>query len=355
MKAFSRPDLCRALLQKIRREAEGLAPFRIMEVCGTHTMAIGAAGIRRLLPENIRLVSGPGCPVCVTPADYIDNAAGLALDKGITLFTFGDLLRVPGLRTSLEQARSEGADIRIITSPADLLSAGRESVLLALGFETTAAPIAAVLHSAVERGAGRVSFYTSIKVVPPTLDLLLADSSTQIGAFLLPGHVSAVIGASAYRDYPVPSIITGFEPLDILQAVLRIVEMKREGRSGTENLYTRVVPAAGNPKIRALFDRYFRPTDAPWRGLGGLPGCSLEVRPAFSAFNAEVRYGLPALNAQQPGGCACGEILKGVLRPDECPLFARACTPENPRGPCMVSSEGSCAAFYRYERTASCA
>ncbi|MFH0921420.1 MAG: hydrogenase formation protein HypD [Fibrobacterota bacterium] len=349
---FNNPGLARPLLDDIARLAEKTGPVRLMEVCGTHTMAIGRFGLRRLLSPSVRLVSGPGCPVCVTPADYIDQAAGLALERGIPLTTFGDMIRVPGLKTSLETARTKGADIRVVTSPAEALSPDRETVFLAVGFETTAAPIAATLDTAVREKLSHLSFYTSIKTIPRTLEVLATDPACAIDGFILPGHVSAIIGAKAYRAVRRPSVITGFEALDILSAIRALLTMITEKKNNVQNHYTRVVTENGNPRALALFQKYFQPSDQPWRGIGSLPGCSLSIKPDYARFDAATRYGLTPLSADMPEGCACGRVLQGAISPAECPLFAASCTPDAPIGPCMVSSEGACAAWFHYERDA---
>jgi hydrogenase expression/formation protein HypD len=350
MENFNNPETGRALLQFIRTEADGMGNVRIMEVCGTHTMAIGRFGLRRLLPDNVRLVSGPGCPVCVTPAGVIDNAASLALERGVCLATYGDMVRVPGIITSLEDARARGADIRVITSPLDALSTGKETVFLAVGFETTAAPIAAVVKRILESGRRDVSLYCSIKVIPPALKVLQAMKDLHISGFLLPGHVSAVIGADAYSFLKLPAVIAGFEMNDVLYGILAVLRRIKSGNASLENRYTRVVRPEGNEKARHLLEEYFEPCSQPWRGLGKLPGCSLRLKDAFSIIDAERKYALKPLSDEMPEGCACGEVLQGAITPEECPQFGKACTPDAPLGPCMVSSEGSCAAWFKYER-----
>ena len=352
MPNFNDPDLGGVLGDRIRHVAGKAGPVRIMEVCGTHTMAIGRFGIRRLLPDNVHLISGPGCPVCVTPAPYIDNAVSLAREEGLVLATFGDMIRVPGETTSLEKARAEGVPVRVVTTPLDILGFKERVLFLAVGFETTAAPIAATLEMAAQRNLKDVFFYTSLKRIPPTLYVLLRDEETGISGFLLPGHVSAVIGADAYGPLSVPSVIAGFDLLDILKGILTVLEMHIDGKTGVVNAYTRVVKPGGNPKALALMDRCFEPGDDCWRGFGVLPGCSLGIREEYAHLDARHRFRLPGLHDAMPEGCLCGDVLKGVSLPVDCPLFARACTPNDPVGPCMVSSEGSCAACYRYERAA---
>jgi len=345
---FNDPIIAEQILHAIRRKAERIESLRIMEVCGTHTMAIGRHGLRRLIPENIKLLSGPGCPVCVTPAGYIDNAAALALERGVTVATFGDMVRVPGSRTSLERARALGARIKVVAGPAEILGWREETVFLAVGFETTAAPIAAVMETALEEGLTNLSFYVSLKTIPNTLKILLSDTETGIDGFLLPGHVSSIIGSNAYSFLEVPSVIAGFDAMDILGAIGAILDMRISGRHATVNAYTRVVKVEGNPRALTLIDRYLEPCSQAWRGLGRLPGCSLKLRAEFSSIDAGQKYGLPGLDEKSSPGCQCGEVLKGKITPEECRLFGTACTPENPAGPCMVSSEGSCAAFFKY-------
>ncbi len=349
---FSDPHIAQPLLDEIVPLAEGVGEVSFMEVCGTHTMEIGRFGIRRLLPENIRLISGPGCPVCVTPGQYIDNAVETAKKHDLTVATYGDMVRVPGNETSLEKARAEGVRIKVITSPLDILNMEGDVLFLAVGFETTAAPIAAVLDRVIEQKRSDISFYTSIKLVPPTLKVLGTDPDIRLDGFLLPGHVSAVIGTDAYGSLGIPAWIAGFEMTDVLRAVKGLLEMITAGTAETVNGYSRAVTSQGNRKAVELFEKYFTPSDELWRGIGELPGCSLSIRSEFSEYNAVDTYGIPKCEAgNMPEGCSCGAVLKGVKTPDECPLFAGACTPDSPVGPCMVSSEGSCAAYYKYERS----
>ena len=350
MTNFNDPEICNALLGKIRSAAKNMDLLRIMEVCGTHTMAIGRSGIRKLLPDNIKLISGPGCPVCVTPAEMIDNAALLGLKKDIIIATYGDMIRVPGIRSSLENARSEGADIRIITSPIEILSYGKETLFLAVGFETTTAPIAAIVDSVVKQNRMDISFYNSLKTIPRALKIIERMEGMTINGFLLPGHVSAVIGADAYKSISLPSVISGFDTIDMLSAILNIITQIKLGQEKVVNEYTRVVMNNGNKKALRLVEKYFEPSDQVWRGLGVLPECSLSLREHYSAWDAEKKYGLAPLSDKMPDGCSCGEVLKGCITPDLCPLFGNSCTPDMPKGPCMVSSEGSCAAYFKYER-----
>lgn len=358
LEAFRDPQLAAVLRGRLQAAVARLGnrPVRIMEVCGTHTMAIGRYGLRGLLPPHIRLISGPGCPVCVTDAGYIDAALDL-MNKGIVMATFGDMLRVPGSRESLADARARGGHVEICYSPSDAVEwsarhPDREVVFLAVGFETTAAPIAGAVEHARAVDARKVSFLTAIKRVPPALDALAADPALALDAFLLPAHVSAIIGADAYAAFAErhhrPCVIAGFEPLDLLHGLTALLERLADGAVGVDNLYTRVVRPEGNRAARALLERVFEPCDADWRGLGRVPDSGYRLRPAWRAYDAAEQWGVRIRPARIETGCRCGDVIKGVMQPTECPLFGDACTPESPIGPCMVSSEGSCAAYYRY-------
>lgn len=364
MKGLSDPTLAgaaRRLTQAIQDLAARLASdgrtVRIMEVCGTHTMAIARSGLRHLLPANVILTSGPGCPVCVTGPGYIDAAQALA-EQGAVIVTFGDLLRVPGSRLNLAETRARGGEIHVCYSPMEALkraqaSPDRQVVFLAIGFETTAAPIIAMLDLALRAGVENLSLLTAFKCVPPALTALIADPEIRIDAFLCPGHVSAIIGADAYRfvaeTHRIPCVVAGFEPLDILLAIEGILNQLVTGESRVENQYQRVVRPEGNLKIQRLMDRHLTPADVDWRGIGVIPHSGLALRPEFRTFDAEARFD----RVVQPGrihpDCQCGEVLKGKITPPECRLFRRGCHPDHPIGPCMVSSEGSCAAWFHYD------
>jgi hydrogenase expression/formation protein HypD len=356
MNAFNDPVTARNLIAAIASCAERCGSVRIMEVCGTHTMEIGRLGIRPLLPKNVELLSGPGCPVCVTPASYFDALADLALEKDVRVAAFGDLFRVPGNRTSLAQVKANGAPVDIVTSPMAALDMarkdpGREVVFTAVGFETTIPSTAAAVRDASAQNIKNLSFLVAHRLVPPALDALLADSELGINAFLLPGHVSAITGVAAYRllvERKVPGAIAGFEPLDILAGILSLLDMLAENRPAVKNAYPRVVRKEGNTAAQKLIDEIFVPCDAVWRGIGGLPASGLALRPRYAFFDAAARFGLNVDMAEMPAGCSCGNVLKGRIRPDACPLFGASCTPDHPVGPCMVSSEGSCAAYFKY-------
>jgi len=335
-------------------------PVNLMEVCGTHTVAIFRHGIRGLLPANVNMLSGPGCPVCVTADADLDKAIALAQIPGVTLCTFGDMLRVPGSTSSLQQARARGADVRIVYSPLDALQLAaerpdRQVVFYAVGFETTAPTVAASILEAKRRGLTNYTVASVHKVVPPALQALLTAREVHIDGFLMPGHVSAVIGSRPYefvaRDYGIPCVVGGFEPLDILLAIDMLLAQIAAGEARVEIAYRRAVRPEGNAAALAAMAAAFTPVDADWRGIGMIPHSGLALQPALSAFDAERRFPLTLEPAQAHPGCRCGEVLRGVARPPQCPLYGRACTPENPVGPCMVSFEGTCSAWYHYGRT----
>jgi hydrogenase expression/formation protein HypD len=362
IEAFRDPAVAEPLHRRLTGLGSSLSGkdggVRIMEVCGSHTMAVARYGIRELLPPNVRLISGPGCPVCVTAPGYIDTAIDLAR-RGVTIASFGDMLQVPGSKQSLGECRSEGARVEICYSPRaalDLAKADpkREVVFLAIGFETTIAPVVSLVDLAIRAGVENVSLLTSFKLVPPALRAVLADPELNVDAFLCPAHVSAIIGPRSYepfaRDYGKPCVIAGFEPLDILYGLCGILAQLAAGRSVVENFYARVVRSDGNPIARAVIDRFLRPVDAHWRGIGLLPESGLVLRDPFARYDAEKRFGVTIGPGQEYPGCMCGDVIKGKRIPTQCPLFAKRCTPMDPVGPCMVSVEGSCAAYYKYER-----
>ena len=358
LEAFRDSHAAAALTAKIADVARQIGvPLRIMEVCGTHTMAIARYGLRSLLPANVDMVSGPGCPVCVTDCGYIDAAIALA-EKGVTVATFGDMLKVPGTNSSLAECRSAGATIAVCYSPLEALKLAEadpaaEVVFLAVGFETTIAPVISLVPYAIAQEIRNVSLLTAFKTVPNALRILASHPAQKIDAFLCPAHVSAIIGADAYepivREFRLPAVIGGFEPLDMLQALLHILQQVRDKAPRVENLYARVVRAEGNRKAQALIERYLEPADVSWRGLGILPESGLVLRPAYAAFDAEKKHGIKILPGVSRAGCRCKDVLWGMIKPPECALFGNKCTPENPVGPCMVSSEGTCSAYYTYQ------
>lgn len=357
---FSDKNTAEKIIREIHLCAGRLGPVKIMEVCGTHTMEIGRLGLRSLLPENIELVSGPGCPVCVTPGAYIDAAVELALRKRVRIVTYGDMVRVPGDKASLEEAKARGGKIHVVTSPVQALNFARQNpddefVFLAVGFETSAPATARALATACETGIKNLTFFLSHRTVPPALAALITGKDPDISGFMLPGHVSAIIGEAPYQflaEHGVPSVITGFEPIDILMGVLDLCIMIRDDSPEVVNAYTRIVRKEGNPLAQAAYEKMFQTGDAVWRGIGMIPKSGLDMRKAYHNFDTVEKYGIDLNSleaARQPAECRCGAVLKGKIRPNACPLFGAGCTPQSPLGPCMVSSEGSCAAYYKYE------
>ena len=354
--AFRDPALARELISRIHR-LTGDRQINLMEVCGTHTVSIGRYGFRSIMPAGLKLLSGPGCPVCVTANRDIDHAIALARMEGAIIATFGDMMRVPGSSTSLARMKAAGRDIRIVYSPLDALDIAaanpeREVIFMGVGFETTTPTIAASILEAEARGLGNFSVYCSHKVTPPALRAIASDPETRIDGFILPGHVSTITGTAPYRflvdEFGTPGVVTGFEPVDVLEGIERLVEMVVSGRPAIENAYRRGVADDGNPVARSLVERVFEPCDATWRGLGPIPGSGLAIREAYRRFDARRRFAVEVEPTVEPRGCRCGDVLRGAITPGGCPLFGRACTPEHPVGPCMVSSEGSCAAYFRY-------
>ncbi len=349
------PALAERLAKRIVQRTT--RPWTLMEICGGQTHAIVRFGIDRLLPEGLELVHGPGCPVCVTPIEVIDHAIAIAARPEVVLCTFGDMARVPGTATDLLSARAAGADVRIVYSPLDAVELAqqlpdREVVFLAVGFETTApAHALAVLH-AQRLGLANFRLLVSHVLVPPAMEAILADPDNRVQGFLAAGHVCTVTGYEAYdaiaRRHGVPIVVTGFEPIDILQGIAMCVEQLEEGRCEVENQYRRSVRREGNRTAREAVERVFTVTDRRWRGIGDLPASGLALRPELAAFDAEARFGTVPQAAEPDGPCIAGEILRGRARPDACPAFGGACTPEHPLGAPMVSSEGACAAYLRH-------
>jgi len=328
-----------------------------MEVCGTHTMAIFRHGLHALLPSKVRLISGPGCPVCVTPTGYIDAAVELARRPNVSIATFGDMVKVPGSASSLEKEKAAGADVRVVYSPLDALALAQHNpdvrvVFLAVGFETTAPAVAATLVHARSRGVKNFFVLCAHKVIPPALRALVLDPGLAVDGFLCPGHVSVIIGREPYRfvaeEYGRPCAIAGFEPVDILRSVLMLLEQIRDGRSEVEIEYSRCVLPQGNPAALQQVAAVFEECDTEWRGLGRLPASGLRLRHAFRPFDARSEFGIDIKHVPEPKGCLCADVLRGVRVPTECALFGKACTPTTPVGPCMVSSEGTCSAYLKY-------
>jgi len=352
------PALARVQLQAIRRAVAGCdRTITFMEVCGTHTMAIYQHGIRSLLPEQVRLISGPGCPVCVTPVGYVDQAVALSRRPDTIIATFGDMVRVPGSSSNLLQEQAKGATIRIVYSPLDAVTLAEKNpnsdvIFLGVGFETTAPTVAAAVLTAARKSLNNFYILCSHKTMPGPMAALAGDPELQVDGYLCPAHVSAIIGANAYLPlvsaYRVPCVVTGFEPLDVLQGVLMLARQVVAGEARVEIQYRRVVKPQGNLKARNILYQVFEPCDARWRGIGDIPNSGLQLRLEYHRFDAARRLPVEIEPAIEHQGCLCGEILKGKVRPNDCPLFRTICTPEDPVGACMVSGEGACAAEYKY-------
>ncbi len=352
------PALVAGFLNHISSAAKRLArPVTIMEICGSHTYAIGRFGIRKLLPDSIRLISGPGCPVCVTSARDVELALYLASQPNVIFATFGDMLRVPGTGgDSLQKKRAEGADVRVVSSADECIGMAlshpqKEVVMMGIGFETTAPTIAAVVTACRKKAINNFSVFSVHKIVPPAISALLADLQLNIDGFLCPGHVSTMIGAEAYRmiaDAGLAAAITGFEPVDIVEGIWLILQQIENRQTDVAIQYSRGVRPEGNVRAMALLESVFEITDASWRGLGVIPQSGLVMRAEFAAFDALKKFAIPDIHSQDIPGCGCGDILRGIKLPHDCPLFRKVCTPVNPVGPCMVSSEGTCSAYYKY-------
>ncbi len=352
---YRTPDIAGHFATRIREISR--KKIRLMEVCGTHTMSIFRHGIRTLLPENITLLSGPGCPVCVTAQQEIDAIIELSEIGDVILTSFGDLLRIPGKHSSLQQKRAEGRDVRIVYSTTDALDIARQNpgkrvVFAGVGFETTAPTVAAAILSAKTENLKNFFVFSAHKQVPPALFALMNMEKVRIDGFILPGHVSVIIGMNAYRPffetYHLPCVAAGFEPSDILSAIAMLVEQIEAGTPTLNNAYPRAVSDNGNPKAVRIMQSVFETADARWRGIGVITGSGLEIREQFSDFDAKTHFNIDILDTETPKGCACGDILTGIRTPPECPLYKKICTPIHPVGPCMVSSEGTCAAYFRY-------
>ncbi len=352
---FRDPGLARKLADKIAQIST--RPARLMEFCGGHTVAIMRNGIRQLLPPHIEMLSGPGCPVCVTANRDIDRAIALSLSPGAIITTFGDMLKVPGSYSSLQQARAAGGDIRIVYSTQDALQTARDNpgrpvIFLAVGFETTAPTVASAILQAEREKINNFYILCNLKMTPPAMRALLELGEVRLNGIICPGHVSTIIGTSPYqvyaRDYGVACVVAGFEPVDILQAVEMLVKQIEDGIARVDIAYTRGVRPEGNIRAQELMSGVFDPVDACWRGIGDIPLSGFELKDKYDRYDAALRFDVELPPVKEHAGCRCGEILRGVIRPSDCGLFGKACNPENPVGPCMVSSEGSCAAYYQY-------
>lgn len=352
---FSDNHLFRKCVERIFQNASKLGHIRIMEVCGTHTMEIGRSGLRSILPANIELISGPGCPVCVTPGSIIDTACHLSMN-GTKILTFGDLIRVPGNKDSLENAKSKGGKIEAVLTPLHALKTALENphqnfIFIAAGFETTTPAIARTIRNACQQKTRNLSFLVAHRRVPPALSSLIQDKTLSINGFLLPGHVCTITGIRPFAEVlhnKYPGVITGFEPLDIITGIMSITDLLVKESAETVNMYRRVVRDEGNPLARQLIESVFRPVDALWRGIGCIPRSGLAFKDEFAGFDACVKFAVEPNDEGMPSGCSCGDVLKGKIKPSDCTLFNSLCTPDHPVGPCMVSSEGSCAAWFKY-------
>ncbi|MCX5702776.1 MAG: hydrogenase formation protein HypD [Candidatus Omnitrophica bacterium] len=363
---FRNKNLINRIFAKITKVMPG-HNVDIMEVCGTHTQNFFRFGLHKLLPSNLRLISGPGCPVCVSPQEYIDRAIHFAKSKDTIILTFGDMLRVPGSNSTLEKARAEGAHVFMIYSPLDSLKIARQNpqkkvIFLAVGFETTAPTIALSILMAKKEKLKNIFFFSSLKLIPPAMGFLLKDKRLKLSAFLCPGHVSSIIGTKPYEfipeRYKIGCCVTGFEPLDILEGLYLLLRQIVRNSPEVANQYMRVVTKSGNRRAQKIILEVFKLEDASWRGLGKIPKSGLKLRDEFSQFDAEKQFPsssklqTPCLSGRQANSklqkCRCADVLKGLIDPAQCPLFGKACLPEHPYGPCMVSSEGACNAYYKY-------
>ncbi|WP_037906923.1 hydrogenase formation protein HypD [Actinacidiphila yeochonensis] len=354
---FQNPDLAKRLLDEIH--ATVTRPWALMEVCGGQTHSIIRHGIDQLLPEQIELIHGPGCPVCVTPLEMIDKALEIASRPGVLFCSFGDMLRVPGSGRDLFQVRAAGGDVRVVYSPLDALKLARQNpdrqvVFFGIGFETTAPPNAMAVHQAARLGVPNFSMLVSHVRVPPAIEAIMCSPDCRVDAFLAAGHVCSVMGTGEYPElaerFRVPIVVTGFEPLDILEGVRRSVRQLEAGRHTVENAYPRAVRPEGNPAARAMLADVFEVTDRAWRGIGTIPGSGWRLSERYRAFDAEHRFSVEDVTTLEPAACRAGEVLQGLLKPHECEAFGTVCTPRTPLGATMVSSEGACAAYYLYRR-----
>ena len=352
---FRRSELAEGLISHIHRQSKTSARF--MEFCGGHTVTIFRYGIRQVLPKTIEMVSGPGCPVCVTANADLDKAIALSQIPGVIIATFGDMLKVPGSRSSLQEVKADGADVRMVYSTMDALNIARENptkpvVFLGIGFETTAPTIAASILSAKEKGIRNYYVLSLHKLCPPVIRAILDSGEVKLHGLICPGHVSAIIGSHPWefiaRDYGIPCVVSGFEPLDILKCVDMLVAQVENGEAKVEIAYRRGVRPEGNQEALKLMGQVFEPCPAKWRGIGEIPDSGLKLREEYQHFDAELAFDIEPGPPYEPKGCICGDILRGVKTPLDCQLFGKACTPGYPVGPCMVSSEGSCSAYYLY-------
>lgn len=357
LEEFSEPVRAAALFRQIDRAAT--RPWVLMEVCGGQTHSIIRNGIDQLLTDRVELVHGPGCPVCVTPLEIIDRALAIAARPDVMFCSFGDMLRVPGSREDLFSVKARGGDVRVVYSPLDAVELAsvnphRQVVFFAVGFETTAPANAMAAHLARQRGLVNFSLLVSHVLVPPAIEALMASPETRVNAFLAAGHVCTVMGTGQYEPlaerYRVPIVVTGFEPLDVLEGIRRCVLQLESGRAEVDNAYPRAVRAEGNPAARAMLEEVFEVCDRQWRGIGMIPSSGWRLSAAYSDMDAEARFEVGRVSVTEPERCRAGEVLQGLLKPDECECFGKECTPRTPMGATMVSGEGACSAYYQYRR-----
>ncbi|TKJ45048.1 hydrogenase formation protein HypD [Candidatus Aerophobetes bacterium Ae_b3a] len=357
---FRQKEPVRGLTKKIKQLAADIKKeISLMEVCGTHTMAVFRYGIKALLPKNLHLLSGPGCPVCVTANDYIDKAIAYAHQDKTILVTFGDIMKVPGSRSSLSEEASEGAQIRVVYSSLEALEIARKNpsyrvIFLGIGFETTAPTIAASILMASEEKISNYLILSGHKIMPPAMRALVENHQIHIDGFLCPGHVSAITGSKIYeflaREYRIPCVVAGFEPLDILESIRLLLSQIRSGQARVENEYRRAVTYEGNLKAQQLMEKVFSKQSASWRGIGKIPQSGLKIRKNYASFDVEAQFPIKIKESKDYPGCICGDILRGLKTPPDCSLFKKVCSPSRPLGACMVSSEGTCAAYYKYHQ-----
>ena len=352
---YRNPELARKVLNEIKQTVT--RPWKIMEVCGGQTHSLVKNGILSVLPDKITMLHGPGCPVCVTPLHLIDKAIYLAKEKGVILCSFGDMLRVPGSDKSLLEIKAEGADVRILYSPTEAVNIAKanpdkEVVFFAVGFETTAPANALSVIQAKAMGIHNYSILTSHVLVPPAIKALMEDPDSQIDAFLAAGHVCSIMGYWEYlplaKKYNIPIVVTGFEPLDILQGILEAVKLLEEGKAQVSNQYKRMVKQEGNVKAQEIIKRVFDTNDQTWRGIGTIPDSGYLIKPEYQQYDANLKFKIDIKEVQEHSGCIAGAIMKGQKKPVDCPYFGTDCNPQNPLGAPMVSSEGACAAYYHY-------
>jgi hydrogenase expression/formation protein HypD len=354
---FHDPAVARGLFDEIARTVT--QPWAIMEVCGGQTHSIIRNGIDQLLPDQIELIHGPGCPVCVTPLEMIDRALAIAARPDVVFCSFGDMLRVPGSHRDLFSVKARGGDVRVVYSPLDAVELAeanpdRQVVFFGVGFETTAPANAMAVVQARQRGLDNFSMLVSHVLVPPAIDALMSSGTSRVDAFLAAGHVCTVMGTAEYEPlaarHEVPIVVTGFEPLDVLDGIRRSILQLEAGRSEVENAYPRAVRPEGNPAARRMLDDVYEVCDRQWRGIGLIPRSGWQLAPDYAAFDAALRFDVGELAVDEPDECRAGEVLQGLVKPDECSCFGTACTPRTPMGAPMVSSEGACAAYYQYRR-----